>query len=91
MPEEATDPASSVAEIIDDASEVVESLNDAIDTVSSPAWVIDLDRDNRKDVLVYKENGHHMVYISLRFTVLYVVLGMTAIYAWMCGYVDTLI
>jgi len=91
MPDDATETSSSVEEIIDDAEEVVKSLNDAIDTVSSPTWTIDLDRDDRKDVLVYKENGHHMVYISLRFTVIYVTTGMAMVYAWMCGAIDTFI
>jgi len=89
MPDDITeeDLTSDIAESIEDA---VSLLEDAVDEVSSPVWAIDLDRDNRKDILIYKENGDHMVYVSLRFTILGVVSGSFAIYAWMCGWLDTL-
>jgi len=43
-----------------------------------PSYTFDIDKDGKKDVIVFQENGTQMVYVSLRFLIASAVSGVAA-------------
>ena len=62
---------------------LVETCDDCGKMVLEPDSYFDLDRDGKKDVMVFKENGADMVYVSLRFLLASTVTGVGAAVAMM--------
>lgn len=48
-----------------------------------PEYSFDLDKDGRKDVIVFQENGTQMVYVSVRFLIASITTGVAAAVAGM--------
>lgn len=48
-----------------------------------PEYTFDIDRDGRQDIIVFKDNGDEMIYVSLRFLFTSTMTGVAAAVAYM--------